>query len=453
MSDMTSRWPSLFNNPLTPRCPPAINGLLLVLSVLFVAQMLLPFGKVKAIDIAFYLFGLIVFFGYAGSLRRSLPAWAMLAAIVQLTVTWLFLLKDFPDIARSGPSLEDYLDKFGFIFIAVVLAGRDRWAMTYLGVLGGLVIAMPWILGGGLTDFTRGLESAIRVGFGVNPIRAAMYYSLALLGLLAFAPRIFLRPRFRWGRFVLWGLVVAYCLLCIVTTQTRGVFLALSVVLVLGFILLITLGRASRGTKAVIVGLFAGVVLVPTLVATSTGVLDKTMNRVASEMVVFDKMEAGNFEAMPDSSWGLRAQFLNIGLERIAERPLVGWGYRAGRMVLSEAGEDEAVLGHYRQLHNSYLETTLQYGLGGLLIILALFAWAVRGGYRAWRAGVMAGDIFAFAVSSITFFMICALFYGLFFDDDPGLMMISVLLGVPASFIFSHTHGRKVMQAQAATGR
>ena len=86
------------------------------------------------------------------------------------------MLIDHPDLARSGPSIEDYLDKFAF-FIAIALGGNSKNLTKYLIILTTLIYAVPWFLGDVFSNFLNGARG-LREGLGLNPIRTAMYLSL-----------------------------------------------------------------------------------------------------------------------------------------------------------------------------------------------------------------------------------------------------------------------------------
>lgn len=70
------------------------------------------------------------------------------------------------------------------------------------------------------------------------------------------------------------------------------------------------------------------------------------------------------------------------------------------------------------------------------MIMLSLFAWTLYSSCRACRRGTISKDLRNYFVTSIVFFMMTASFYGLFFDDIYGLHILSIVLGVPVSFIF-----------------
>lgn len=429
------------DNPLI-ESPTFYRWLVLLLAVTFSAAPLLLIDGFKFIKVPFYLCGAFVLFRYAPVARTSYPVWVMLLVIVQMTFTWVSLLIDHPEIARSGPSIEDYLDKFAFLIIAIALGGSSRNLAIYFALLITLIFMIPWLLGDGIQDFFHGLQGG-REGLGLNPIRTAMYLSLMVLGLLAFRRRFFgVRSIFSIGSFIWFTLLLA-CVGTLLMTQTRGVLACLLVVIsVFGLQSVWKKRRAilrNRRKSAVIMlsilfFLFAG---------GQTNLAQKNYEKFSTELSTINTILAGDYKGLPNSSWGLRAQFWMVGAKWIGERPFAGWGYRAGRYVLEQEAQVHKQFRHYRQLHNSYLEMTVRYGLGGLLIILSLFVWVLYRSNQAYKQGSMSEELRNFTFTSIILFMLTANFYGLFFDDMYGLHILSILLGVPVSFIYRNCQAKR----------
>lgn len=429
------RFSDAVDNSIIIEAPVFLRWLILAFVVAFAATPLLPVDGFKLIKIPFFLCGAYVFFRYAPAARSSYPAWLMLAVIVQMTLTWVLLLIDHPGLARSGPSIEDYLDKFAFLIIAIVLGGNSRNLAALFALMTVLIFMIPWFLGGGISDFFNGLRGE-REGLGLNPIRTAMYLSLVVLGLLAFRRRFFgIRSIISPGSFI-WFALLAACIGVLLMTQTRGVLACLLLVVFFFGVLSIWKKR-----KAILhhrrLSLFIMLLIMLFLYAGAhTKLAEKNYEKFTAEMSTVNMILDGDLEALPNSSWGLRAQFWVIGVKWIGERPFAGWGYRAGRYVLEQEARVHKQFRHYRQLHNSYLEMTVRYGIGGLLIILSLFVWVLYKSNLAYQRGGMSEELRNFTFTSIILFMLTANFYGLFFDDMYGLHIMSVLLGIPASFIY-----------------
>ena len=227
-------------------------------------------------------------------------------------------------------------------------------------------------------------------------------------------------------------------------TQTRGVLACLVLV-----ILVFGLYGVLRKRKIFLrnkfrAGLSLLAFLLLLLVGAQTDLAGTNYEKFSRELSTVDTILDGDLEDLPNSSWGLRAQFWVVGVKWISERPLAGWGYRAGRYVLEQESRTNKQFKHYRQLHNSYLELTVRYGLGGLFIMLSLFGWVLYQSNQACKRGSMSKELRNFTFTSVALFMLTANFYGLFFDDVYGLHVMTLLLGIPVSFIFKGLQAQRV---------
>ncbi|MGM0769372.1 MAG: O-antigen ligase family protein [Pseudomonadota bacterium] len=413
----------------------ALSLMALLYSVMPLVQTRLP----NALEMLFALTGLFVLFRYGSGLRWALPVRLMAAAVVIMVISWVFMIMDYPDLARSGPSLEDLLDKFFFLFIALVVAGEEKRARVYLSVCGLFVLVMPWLSGAGTREVMAGIDG-LRTGFGINPIRTGLLFGAVLLGLIAFAPRVFLRPRFSVVRLVLWSLVCAFCAVMVVITQSRTAMVALipGLIVALGVFLFLS-SMVTRHKLMVLVAIAAGLMM-SIWVAALTGLTDLVETRFGKEAVVIDQVIEGDWEDISNSSWGIRVRLLAEGANGVLERPLTGWGYRAGEIVLDKEGLRRGDGGVFSQVHNTYLEAALRYGIGGAVVLLMLFAWALKGCLKMNRKGRVSLDMTVFLGSALSYLMVASLFDGLLFQTE-GVLLFNVLMGVAGSFILFQRRG------------
>lgn len=437
------------DNPLIIS-PPPYRWLVLLFAVAFLATPLLSVDWFESIKIPFYLCGAFVLFRYSAVARSSYPVWLMLLVIVQMTFTWVSLLIDHPEIARSGPSIEDYLDKFAFLIVAIALGGRTSNLTALVFLMAALIFMIPWVLGDGLDDFFHGLSGG-REGLGLNPIRTALYLSLVVLGLLAFRKRFFGMHSIVSLGALIWAALFLLCIGTLLMTQTRGVLACLLlVVFVFGLHGALKKRRVLLRNKR-----YTGIALLSFLlilfVGIQTDLAGKNYDKFKRELSTVQTIFEGDLDSLPNSSWGLRAQFWLVGAKWISERPFSGWGYRAGRYVLGQESKTNEKFKDYRQLHNSYLELTVRYGVGGLAIILSLFLWVLYQSHQACKRGNMSKELRNFTFTSVALFMLAANFYGLFFDDVYGLHIMTLLLGVPVSFIYKDLQAKRSESMQASS--
>lgn len=411
--------------------------LFLLLSLLAVLYSVLPltFWRLpNAVEILFAVFGLYVFFRYARGIRWSLPVKLFAAAIVIATLSWAGMVLDHPDLARSGPSLEDVLDKFMFLFLACVLAGNHHRIQAYLITFGLFVLVMPWLSGNGFSEIANGLDG-VRAEFGINPIRSGLLFGAVALGLICFGYRLVLRPGLSIVRLIVWLLLLLFALTMLFITQSRTAMVALVPGLLMAFLLLMAFSRVARRTKFYIAGGAVAALVLSVLLSLALGLSNLIEDRFGQEAELVSQVIEGDLDEIPKSSWGLRLLFISEAFDGISERPLTGWGYRAGEIVLDTPELRQGDGGVFSQVHNSYLEAALRYGIGGLIVVLGLFAWAVVGILRCWRHRQMPLDMMIFLGATFSYFMVANLFDGLLFQTE-GVLMFNVLMGVAASYIF-----------------
>lgn len=414
----------------------APDWLMIVLSVLAVLYSVMPLVEMRlpnAIEALFALTGLYTLFRYGVGVRWSLPVKLMAAGAVIMVVSWLFMIIDHPELARSGPSLEDLLDKFFFLFIALAIAREEKRGLVFLGIFGLFVILMPWLSGGGVSDIMAGFEG-VRAGFGINPIRTGLLFGAVFLGLISFAPRLFMRPRFSMFRFLIWAVVLAFCVAIVVLSQSRTAMVALVPGLVIAFGLFLFLSSVDNRQKLKVSIVVVTGFLVLILVAYLAGLSSLIETRFGEETVVIEQIIDGDLEDIPKTSWGIRVHLLAEGINGFLERPWTGWGYRAGEIILDKDGLRRGDGGVFSQVHNTYLEAALRYGVGGAIILFALFGWAVEGCLKAQKRGDMSLDLAVFLGASLGYLMVASLFDGLLFQTE-GVLLFNVLMGVVGSFV------------------
>ena len=109
---------------------------------------------------------------------------------------------------------------------------------------------------------------------------------------------------------------------------------------------------------------------------------------------------------VPYSSIGIRVQTWLVALERIQERPLLGWGNKARSEVIRQSTTlPDEIKREFGHLHNYFLETQLSYGLAGSLFLLCFFAYLAQAVYRAWREGLLEDEWALFALGFFIYWL------------------------------------------------
>lgn len=439
--------------PLVRRCwdpqsfyrIPSVLYVIMVLSALVVVAFEVSYhSDIRVVSVTCYFLGMFIIFRYGGAVRRSPAIWLFLGGLLIPIVSWYFMRLDFPDYRyASNPYPDNLLDKFIFLIPAFILAGSTRNVMAVWIVAIVSAFLLPWTSGAGIQEWVAALEGR-RTGFGINPIRMGMIYGTVLIGTLVFYRRMVYRPQFSWPWFLGWFVLFALSAFATVATQTRSVFLALVVLLLVtvlagGFIALrekklMRMGGLSWGVLALLL-------VVGTVLIVRSDPFERQVNRTVDQMQAVQPLLQGDFEEIPSNSVGLRLQFWVDAVKWSAERPIVGWGYRASRLMHEEVGN---MFGdrHYRSIHNAYLDVQLSYGLLGTLLMTAFIVWLLRGLYRAWRRGVVPTDYYLFFMAFFVFFGVNSFFTSSWFISDSVYLWNIVLMGA-ASFIFKDYYLQK----------
>lgn len=403
---------------------------------------LLYHSEIQTLAGVMYITGLAIFLSCKTPLRRSFIAWVLLASVLVPLVTWVLMKLEHPDMARSAPALDDLITKFLFIIPAFMLAGSQKNLFWVWGVASVSALIMPWVAGDGWQEFV-GAWAGRRATYGDSPIAIGIVYGTLLIAVFVFGKRVVFKPTFSYVRACLWFCLLGYIGFLTFTTQTRAVYLGIAVVMALAVVSLAIFyglsGTKRLPKKRVIISLL--VVFSVGLVALfNSATFERTVAKTQYEIQKIMPALQGDVEDIPRSSAGLRLIFWVDATQWTLERPLFGWGYRAGRMMHDEAQNYfNAPSGRrlFRTIHNTYLELTISYGLVGLALFIAFFVWFFRRMHLAWKDGVLPLDIYAFTVFALIFYAVCGVFYSSLFIGTPIFLFNMVLLGA-ATFIFKH---------------
>ncbi|WP_158681580.1 O-antigen ligase family protein [Microbulbifer pacificus] len=361
------------------------------------------------------------------SLRRSGIVWLAVAAIGVSLISWIASWILHPQWAESSFKVHRLTNWFAMIPVAVLLGGQAR--NTYL--LWGLAVAglllSPWISGGGLAEWQRGLAGN-RVDFGLhNAQHTAMLFGTAALGLLAFAPQILRKRRGCWLYRTVWVLALATSITAVILTQTRGVWggmlMALAVTLCAAAVALHKHFRNRRRYITAAVITVCGVAVL----AGYLSVGDIVDHRLDDEQKTFALLEQGDLDKIPYTSVGVRLHTWAEALDWIAQRPLVGWGGNGRSLIFDHSTTlPDEIKRNFGHLHNSYLDLVVNFGLLGLLLLAALVYWLLNRCLRFYRAGLLSGSNLVFALSFAVFFGIINLFESYLFYESGRLALALV---------------------------
>ncbi|WP_228716784.1 O-antigen ligase family protein [Billgrantia pellis] len=347
--------------------------------------------------------GLFAVLRWGRGIRGSGPLWLLLAVVGVQLMSWGAGYLSHPEWVTDNPRLDRLAKWFLFIGLAWWLRGSTRATLLAWSLgLFGLVLAV-FLPEGSLEQWQLGLRGA-RAEFAIrNAQHDAMLFGTGLLGLVCFAGRCWRgNGTLMWARRLLWALALTVCVMGIVVTQTRAVWLAVLVVIPLMAGLVWWHGRAtSRNSK------WALVIVALVMLAGAMALHEPVTKRLAGEEHILIQAMEGDWKSIPYSSIGNRLVTWRASIDWIAERPLVGWGEKGRSLVIDYTDWlPERTRNHYGHLHNTVLEVLVSYGLLGLAVVLTLIAWIGLGTWRAWRAGTMPRDMALFGAAFFLFYVI-----------------------------------------------
>lgn len=294
-----------------------------------------------------------------------LSKWENLRASPLSRVLLAFLLLAAVGTAWGYGNAAERLSYFGkyailllpLALIAQPLSGKQKWraaAAFGLGIL--LTLCLSYAIRAGV-DLPNWLS---KNNDASNPVVFKLHithsFFIALGAFLFFVGAVYLRDiRWRWGLGLAAGLAVVN--LFIVQGRTGQL-----VLLVLAVYLFIQRFR-WRGVVAV------GAVLLATGVVVTQWPGVPMMARYSVGIQEVQNWRYGNND---QSSMGLRMQYAATSLRIIAAHPLIGVGTGGFERAYGEQIAGTAVQASNNP-HNQYLLTAAQFGIPGLIVLLALF--------------------------------------------------------------------------------
>ncbi|PXX89312.1 hypothetical protein DIT71_15535 [Marinobacter vulgaris] len=336
-----------------------------------------------------------------------IPLLGLGAAIAVSTTSWVasFSATSYGFQPETAPRIDEIAKWFLFIVPAFWLSGkRHAPALFCASAVIGL-IALPWISGDGLSEFTQALENRRIDAGAMNAQHAAMLAGLTLI----LACCLILPGNTAVSSSALplmAGTILAILsLLLLYATQTRGVWLGCTIAAI---VMLITsiLGkrnatvRKDRGliTAALVALILSGILWT----ATSSSVVD----RFTRETGTISLALAGEFDNLPADSAGVRLRSWHHALPWIREKFWFGWGPDGSEVIMQESGALPAALrDHFGHLHNTYLDIMARYGFVGLLLYLLLLAWFARLIVRSYREDALSPGAYLFGIGFLAYWL------------------------------------------------
>ncbi|MBK5935380.1 hypothetical protein CCR81_00925 [Halorhodospira halophila] len=314
--------------------------------------------------------------------------------------------------------------------VAWLLGGQLRVVFTVLigYVLCWFALTLPVIdlgylqagLGGSRLDFGTG-----------NPHRASLPFLLSLI-ILTYLARDLIGPmsqrRVLLGlRLAVWLIAVCYAIFGLMSAQGMGSWIGSLAALLIGIVAVVRHQRhriRSRSAIAISLLAVAGPILVAvTAVSLFSDGIESRLDTLGGGIA-----ELREGEIAPYGNVGRRYHLWQFGIEKVAERPILGYGPETMRHVI----EPDRHGVHGGHLHSSYMDLLFSVGvLGSTLFAVFIFLVArsvcrsVRQGWLPYRygalffallAGFAAANLFESYITSSHFWPHLALILGVFYS-------------------------------------
>ncbi len=387
---------------------------------------------------------LVIFSGYMAwllygqKLRKSKVFWLLIASVVIPLISWLTAHALHPQWAVSSPKILRLTYWFYFVPVALWLGGRTKNTLFIWGLaLCGILLA-PWLTGGGWSEWQRGLVGQ-RIDFDLhNAQHAAMLYGTGVLGLVSFSSRCFsFAQKGKWFVRFLWFTAFIICCLGVLVTQSRGVWLGLcgASLFFVSVLFWIFWKKIHFVKLTIILFVFVGLIAL----AMKSPLENIVHNRISSEDSTIIQLYNGNIDDIPyDTNIGIRVHSWIEACSWIKQRPLVGWGGKGRKLVIQQSKNfPDWVKKEFRHLHNSYLDTLVNFGMLGGSLFVGLLMWLVAKGKAAWKSGYLPGDMFIFFLGFLTFWLIINCFESYMFFSS-GTFVFALLCGGVLTHIWKH---------------
>lgn len=245
----------------------------------------------------------------------------------------------------SSSQLRAFITLFVYFLILPqsLIAKIDLKLMTILGAASALIFTFLQVF---IFDNARMWD--------INPIPYATFIaSISILTLY------FLLQRNTLKRSLIWFFVVLCTLVCLLYSQSRGVWLAL---LSVGILLVV---KSSASLKRFVFLLIPICALLATSFYFSSENVSQRIQNTRSEI---QQIESGNL----NTSIGMRLQMWKAALMLIEEYPLLGLGdnHKKYKEELAAQGLISQEIIEFTHYHNQFINEQIKYGIVGLSLLL-----------------------------------------------------------------------------------
>lgn len=329
-----------------------------------------------------------------------------------------------------------WLQLTAFLPVAWFVRGNTRYITAILltaltGLMLGLLFKSHWseILNGPLRN---------RTGFHLTIAYSGFIHSVAILGLILFARRIFANP----GRLLRlgWVSLLVISTWAILVSQSRQTWL-MDIILIPVAVGCCRLLKIHASLPSVRQAVWPGVLATSLILGLISVDHKLILKRVHEEKTVVDSIitheRAGE---IPKTSFGYRYNVLVFGYQKWLEKPWIGWGAGSSKYFIEHSGNPLLIYQEpgkptiwLRHFHNLYLEILIRFGLVGMICCATIAFMMVQSLLRAYRAGLVPTDYLVFFLGGFAMMGLYSLFGFPLLHPD-GRSFVILFAGLAYSF-------------------
>jgi len=354
----------------------------------------------------------------------------LLAIIIVQTMGWFSMWLDNEPWNSKLPKFDFLVKYFPYLLLMVFIAGNEKrvlmvWSAALAGFL-WLILFSP----NAMTYWQQALSGG-RPAFNLRNVQdLALFFGVMFFALVCFRQRL-LQGKFFWLKTLLFIFCLLINLFGLVFTQTRGIWVASSVVLMFLLVSALFKNKASFSKKNII---YFGVLFSLSLGALHALEMDKVfLKRINTEQDTIAKIVTLQWDNVPLTSAGIRFHLWDNAFDYIKKRPLLGWHTSLSSKKIIEQDKEVMAIKAYNHHHNLYIETLVIAGICGLSLFLAFIGYIMKQAYEARQKNLIAVDIYQFNLCFWIFFGVANFFEPYLIFNNGRIVVILMLLGVASS--------------------
>jgi O-antigen ligase len=351
-----------------------------------------------------------------------------------------------------------WLKLLAFVAMAWQLRKKPE-LIKYVMVLGLLGLLLGTLIEANLIELVQA-KIPTRTGFKLSIGFSGFINSIAIFGLLIFAPRIFYWPQTTQYKIIigiLWSISVFITLYSVITSQSRQSWLVDTVIAIP--ILALFYAKKSLKNKTFLIRSFAPIAIALALIGgLAISNFSLITSRLQAEQTTIDAIRKVDGSTIPKTSLGYRFNVLVFGLRKWAERPMMGWGTGSTKFLIKNSGHEELKLDEHWEgtdwlvhFHNTYLELLVRFGVVGALLCTIISFLLIKSLVGAYLRNSLSFDYFIFFAGSFAILAFSALF-GIRALHIEGRAFLILLFGIIYSLDNqSHLDGSKPRAHRSST--